>query len=502
MNKNYTSTRNNSVSISAKEAIKKGFADDKGLFVYPNLGEDQLDLQKILTLDYSEIAKTVLAKLLPDFSTGEIAESVDQAYQSSFDSDKITPVVNVDDFHVLELFHGPTSAFKDVGLQLLPQLMKHVLVNDQKVMILTATSGDTGKAALEGFKDLDNMGIIVFYPDGGVSKIQKLQMVTTGGHNTRVAAIKGNFDDAQTNVKLIFNDNTLRAQLGSAVSLSSANSINIGRLIPQVVYYFDAYKQLVNNGDIKVGDQVNFTVPTGNFGDVLAGYYAKLLGLPVKKFVIACNENNVLANFFEHGVYDRNRPFFQTVAPSMDIQISSNFERLLYYKSGQDSTYVKQLMDDLEQTGKYQVSPAVLKAIQADFYCGYSTDAEIEASINQVYDSNGYLMDPHTAAGYKVMRDYQKSDQTPMVLLSTASPYKFVNAVAKAVLPEEADSQDVLQTMKDLAAKTHAPIPENLQKVWQLPVRHESVIQKSDMKKYVKEQTEAVFYDKDQSSSN
>lgn len=502
MNKNYTSTRNNSVSISAKEAIKKGFADDKGLFVYPNLGQDQLDLQKIPTLNYSEIAKTVLAKLLPDFSADEIAESVDQAYQSSFDSDKITPVVNVDDFHVLELFHGPTSAFKDVGLQLLPQLMKHVLVDDQKVMILTATSGDTGKAALEGFKDLDNMGIIVFYPDGGVSKIQKLQMVTTGGHNTRVAAIKGNFDDAQTNVKLIFNDNTLRAQLGSAVSLSSANSINIGRLIPQVVYYFDAYKQLVNNGDIKVGDQVNFTVPTGNFGDVLAGYYAKLLGLPVKKFVIACNENNVLANFFEHGVYDRNRPFFQTVAPSMDIQISSNFERLLYYKSGQDSAYVKQLMDDLEQTGKYQVSSAVLKAIQADFYCGYSTDTEIEASINQVYDSNGYLMDPHTAAGYKVMRDYQKSDQTPMVLLSTASPYKFVNAVAKAVLPEEDDSQDVLQTMKDLAAKTHAPIPENLQKVWQLPVRHESVIQKSDMKKYVKEQVEAVFYDKDQSSSN
>ena len=502
MNKNYTSTRNNSVSISAKEAIKKGFADDKGLFVYPNLGNDQLDLKTILTLDYQSIAKTVLAKLLPDFSQSEINESVDHAYSSTFDSTKITPVVDVDNFHVLELFHGPTSAFKDVGLQLLPQLMKHVLTDNSKVMILTATSGDTGKAALEGFKDLDNMGIIVFYPDGGVSKIQKLQMVTTGGHNTRVAAIKGNFDDAQTNVKLIFNDNTLKEQLGNKISLSSANSINIGRLIPQVVYYFDSYKQLVQNGTVKAGDPVNFTVPTGNFGDVLAGSYAKLLGLPVKKFVVACNENNVLANFFENGVYDRNRPFFQTVAPSMDIQISSNFERLLYYKSGEDSAYVKQLMDDLETTGKYQVSKEVLDAIQTDFYCGYSTDQEIEAAIKSVYEKTGYLMDPHTAAGYKVMRDYQKLDDTPMILLSTASPYKFVKAVAAAVLPEEADSDDVLQTMKDLTTKTKAPIPENLQKVWELPVKHESIIQKSEMENYVKEQVEAVFYDKDQSSSN
>ncbi|EEI20899.1 Threonine synthase [Lentilactobacillus hilgardii] len=502
MNKNYTSTRNDSVSISAKEAIKKGFADDKGLFVYPDLGNDQLDLEKILTLDYKNIAKTVLAKLLPDFSKGEINDSVDNAYSSSFDSDKITPVAAVDNFHILELFHGPTSAFKDVGLQLLPQLMKHVLTDDNKVMILTATSGDTGKAALEGFKDLKNMGIIVFYPDGGVSKIQKLQMITTGGNNTKVAAIKGNFDDAQTNVKLIFNDNTLKEQLGSTVSLSSANSINIGRLIPQVVYYFDSYKQLVEDGTIKTGNKVNFTVPTGNFGDVLAGYYAKLLGLPVNKFVVACNENNVLATFFEHGIYDRNRPFFQTIAPSMDIQISSNFERLLYYKSGENSQYVKQLMDDLENNGKYEVSKDVLKAIQEDFYCGYSTDKEIEESIKEVYEKDGYLMDPHTAAGYKVMRDYQKLDDTPMILLSTASPYKFVNAVATAVLPEEANSDNVLQTMKDLAAKTNAPIPENLQKVWDLPVRHESVIQKSDMEKYVKEQVEAVFYDKDQSSSN
>ena len=501
MNKYYTSTRNSSVQISAKQAIKKGFADDKGLFVYPDLEKLQVNFEKLIKLNYQDIARAVLTVLLPDFSADEIDESINTAYKSSFDTSKITPVVNVDNFHVLELFHGPTSAFKDVGLQLLPQLMKHVLTDNNKVMILTATSGDTGKAALEGFKDLANMGIIVFYPDGGVSKVQKLQMITTGGNNTKVAAIEGNFDDAQTNVKRIFNNEALKESLGDEVSLSSANSITIGRLIPQVVYYFDSYKQLVNDGSIKVGDKVNFTVPTGNFGDVLAGYYAKMLGLPVNKFVVACNENNVLANFFNHGVYDRNRPFFQTVAPSMDIQISSNFERLLYYKSGENTEYVKQLMDDLEDSGKYEVSKEVLANIQEDFYCGYSTDEDIESSIAEVYEKNGYLMDPHTAAGYKVMRDYQKIDpDTPMILLSTASPYKFVNAVANAVLPETSD--DVQKVMKDLHEATHAPIPDNLQKVWDLPVRHESVIQKDQMTDYVKQKVEEVFYDKDQSSSN
>ncbi len=503
MTKFYTSTRNQSVKISAKDAIRKGFSSDKGLFVYPDLGNDSLDLTQLFSLDYQGIAKIVLAKLLPDFTTDEIKESVENAYRSSFDSDKITPVVDVDQFHVLELFHGPTSAFKDVGLQLLPQLMKHVLTDNQKVMILTATSGDTGKAALEGFKDLANMGITVFYPDGGVSQIQKRQMVTTGGQNTRVAAIKGNFDDAQTNVKLIFNDNALKAALGDDISLSSANSINIGRLIPQVVYYFDAYRQLVNSQLIQIGDKVNFTVPTGNFGDVLAGYYAKLLGLPVNKLIVASNENNVLANFFENGIYDRNRPFFQTVAPSMDIQISSNFERLLYYKSGENADYVKQLMDDLETTGRYQVSPAVLAAIRDDFYFGYSTDEEIEAGIKALYDKSGYLMDPHTAAGYKVMRDYQKIDpQTPMILLSTASPYKFVSAVAKAILPDEATSTDAKQLTADLHAKTSVKVPENLQKVWSLPIRHERVIEKSEMQQYVKEQVEEVFYDKDKSAGH
>src|SRR5699024_8534079 len=263
--------------------------------------------------------------------------------------------------------HGPTSAFKDIGIQMLPQLMKQVLTPEQRVMILTATSGDTGKAALEGFKNLEKMGITVFYPYDGVSKIQQLQMQTTNGNNTEITAIKGNFDDAQSNVKKIFNDQSFKQKLGENISLSSANSINIGRLIPQVVYYFASYIQLVTKEQIKLGDQVNFTVPTGNFGDVLAGYYAKQMGLPVKKFIVASNENNVLTKFFQTGVYDRNRPFLKTFAPSMDIQISSNFERLLYYKSGEDTQYVKQLMDQLENVGKYQVKPEVLAEIQKDF---------------------------------------------------------------------------------------------------------------------------------------
>lgn len=495
MNKNYTSTRNSQLQISAKDAIKKGFADDGGLFVYPELNQLKLDLNELSNANYQQIAAKVFKLLLPDFSAEEIKDSIDQAYSSSFDTTDITPVVNVDDFHVLELFHGPTSAFKDVGLQMLPQLMKHVLDEDSKVMILTATSGDTGKAALEGFKDLDKMGITVFYPYQGVSKIQELQMKTTNGHNTEITAIKGNFDDAQSNVKKIFNDQSLQKSLGPKVSLSSANSINIGRLIPQVVYYFVSYMKLVKNSEIKLGDAVNFTVPTGNFGDVLAGYYAKQLGLPVNKFIVASNENNVLTRFFESGVYDRNLPFFQTVAPSMDIQISSNFERLLYYKSNENTDYVKQLMDELESTGRYQVSQAVMDSIKQDFYCGFSTDDEIKQSIKQVYEKDNYLMDPHTAVGYKVMRDYQKTgDNTPNVLLSTASPYKFVRVVAQSIFSSVPN--DDFDAMQKLAAETKIPIPKNLKNVWDLPVLHNDVIDKDQMENYVKAKVEEKFYDK------
>jgi len=495
MNEYYTSTRDKNIQISAKEAIKKGFADDGGLFVYPNLDQLKVDLNDLRNLSYQQMAQIILAKLLPDFSAKEIKESVNNAYNDSFDTNKITPIVKVDDFHLLELFHGPTSAFKDIGLQMLPQLMKHVLSKNNRVMILTATSGDTGKAALEGFKNLDQMGITVFYPHNGVSKIQQLQMETTDGDNTEITAIKGNFDDAQSNVKQIFNDKNLLKTLGPDISLSSANSINIGRLIPQVVYYFNSYIQLVNNGDIKLGDKVNFTVPTGNFGDVLAGFYAKKMGLPVNKFIVASNENNVLTKFFKSGIYDRNIPFLQTAAPSMDIQISSNFERLLYYKSNEDTDYVKTLMKQLEENGRYQVSPEILSAIHEDFYCGFCTDKEIKESIAHVYQENQYLMDPHTAVGYKVMRDYQKSDDnTPMVLLSTASPYKFVRIVAESIL--KSVPSDDHEVMNKIEQTTQIPIPKNLAQVWQLPVLHQDVIEKNQMKDYVKEKVEEKFYDK------
>lgn len=495
MNNNYTSTRNKQIQISARDAIKKGFADDGGLFVYPELSQLKVDLPSLQNSTYQQIAKTVMEKLLPDFSSDEISHCVDAAYNNSFDNTQITPLVNVDNFHILELFHGPTSAFKDIGLQMLPQLMKQVLSANNRVMILTATSGDTGKAALEGFKNLEKMGITVFYPHNGVSKVQQLQMQTTDGNNTEITAIKGNFDDAQSNVKRILNDKKLQQELGPNVSLSSANSINIGRLIPQVVYYFDSYLQLVKNNSIKLGAKINFTVPTGNFGDVLAGFYAKQLGLPVKKFIVASNENNVLTKFFNTGIYDRNIPFLQTVAPSMDIQISSNFERLLYYKSGEDTDYVKSLMTDLEQNGQYQVSGEILNRIHEDFYCGFSTDKEIEASIKNVYRADNYLMDPHTAVGYKVMRDYQKIDpDTPMILLSTASPYKFVRVVADSILDSVPD--DDLQAMQKLAETTQIPIPNNLAKVWDLPVLHQDVIAKDDMENYVKAKVEDEFYDR------
>lgn len=501
MNKNYTSTRNKQVQLSAKQAIEKGFADDGGLFVYPELAQLKVDLKQMTNLNYQQIAEIIMSKLLPDYTADEIETSIHNAYDHSFDTTKITPLIKVNNFHVLELFHGPTSAFKDVGLQMLPQLMKHALHKDQQVMILTATSGDTGKAALEGFKNLNNMGITVFYPHNGVSPVQQLQMETTDGNNTEIAAIIGNFDDAQTNVKKILNDHKLRQELGSKISLSSANSINIGRLIPQVVYYFSSYLQLVNNQQIELGQPVNFTVPTGNFGDVLAGFYAKQMGLPVKKFVVASNENNVLTKFFNSGTYDRNIPFLKTYAPSMDIQISSNFERLLYYKSNEDTDYIKQLMNELEQKGQYQVTNKILDRIKADFYCGFSTNEEIKQSIASVYQQDNYLMDPHTAVGYKVMRDYQKKDPTtPMILLSTASPYKFARVVADAILDSVPDNDQAV--LNKISAVTKVAIPKNLLNLWDLPVLHQDVIKKEQMSDYVKLKVEDIFYDKNQSSRN
>ncbi|MGX4645643.1 threonine synthase [Holzapfeliella sp. JNUCC 80] len=483
----YTSTRNHEIGVNAKRAIFQGFSKDKGLFVLPDIKNHQLDIYQLGGLSYQDIAKQVLTELLPDFTSDEINDSIESAYHDNFDSSEIAPIKAVDNFYVLELFHGPTSAFKDVGLQLLPKLMQYVLEDQEKVMILTATSGDTGTAALNGFKDNKNTGITVFYPNGGVSFVQETQMLSTYGDNTNLAAIEGNFDDAQTKVKQILNDEQLSQKLGENISLSSANSINIGRLIPQVVYYFNAYKQLLDQNKIKAGDKVNFTVPTGNFGDVLAGYYAKLMGLPVNKLIIACNANNVIADFFEEGVYDRNRPFFKTCAPSMDIQISSNFERLLYYKSGEDTNLVSQLMSDLESTGQFKVDEDLLATIKQDFDCGFCTDEEIKQEIRSLYEETGYLMDPHTACGYKVMRDFEdKASDIPNILLSTASPYKFIDTVYDAVIDEKEEDQEAMQKIMAVERQTGFTAPDAIKELFGIHTKEQDFVSIEEMRDYVK----------------
>ncbi|MEG0527384.1 MAG: threonine synthase [Longicatena sp.] len=489
MKKIYTSTRNKMIALTPKEAVLKGIADDGGLYVFDDLDTLKLPLEDMMHMDYNEMAAVVLKTLLPDFTDEEVAVCVHDAYTGKFRNEDITPLHSTKDTHILELFHGPTCAFKDVGLRMLPQLMSKSLKEkqDAKVMILTATSGDTGKAALEGFCDVDNIGITVFYPNHGVSNIQRLQMATQTGNNTRVCAIEGNFDDAQSNVKKIFNDQALAARLKEEnISLSSANSINIGRLIPQVVYYIFAYKEMVSKGHIQFGDKLNFCVPTGNYGNVLAGYYAKCMGLPVNKFIVASNSNNVLFDFLKDGVYDRNRPFYKTISPSMDILISSNLERLLYYKSGKDANYIAELMKDLETKGRYQVREDIFESVKADFYGGYCDDEDCAKAMKEFYEESGYVMDPHTANAYKVMKDYEQIDnQCKSVLLSTASPYKFAPAVFEAIFGKT--DLDEFTCMEELQKRTGAGIPEPLRSLKEKAILHEDVIDKDEMSAYSEE---------------
>ncbi|MFD1484707.1 threonine synthase [Lacticaseibacillus baoqingensis] len=482
----YTSTRDSKLSLTSQQALKTGFAPDGGLYVLPTF--TKLDLEAILAVPYQEQAVQVLLALLPDFGEATLRQAVTAAYGDNFSDPQITPVHTVGETHYLELFHGPTSAFKDIGLQLLPRLLQAALAANDRVLILAATSGDTGKAALEGFKDVPQTGIATFYPDGGVSPIQERQMTTTGGQNTTVAAISGNFDDAQSAVKAMLNDHALQAQL-SPVQLSVANSINIGRLAPQVVYYFAAYRQLVQAGTIQVGERVNFTVPTGNFGDVLAGYYAKQLGLPVNKFIVATNANSEVSDFLATGVYDRNRQFLKTSSPSMDIQISSNLERLLYYKSNGDSALVAQLMQSLADTGRYQVPADLLAAIQADFVGGKAQDTEVLAAIRAVADAHGYLMDPHTAVGYVVQQRLALAG--PTVLLATASPFKFPQVVAEAALGEH--YADGFEAMQVLASAYHQAIPQPLAQLADLPIRHHQLLQPAQMPEFVAQFAQEVL---------
>ena len=475
---NYISTRNKNIVKNDKVALLQGLSEDGGLFVLENF-KDKIDLEKLLNKSYTEIALEVL-KLFFSFDEKKLKSVIEKAY-SKFSTSKVTPLVELKKSYILELFHGPTSAFKDVALTLLPHLIQLALEGtNQEILVLTATSGDTGKAALEGFKDVAQTEIIVFYPKNGVSKVQELQMRTQEGKNTKVCAIEGNFDDAQTGVKNIFLDENLQKKLGDK-KFSSANSINIGRLTPQIVYYIVSYVELVKNNKIKMGDKINFVVPTGNFGDILAGYYAKKLGLPVNKFICASNNNNVLYDFLTTGTYDRNREFLKTISPSMDILISSNLERLLYDLSGADDKYIKSLMEDLNKNGKYQVNDEILKKIKKQFGAGYATDEETAKTIKKVWEEEKYLLDPHTAVAYKVMLEQNLSE--PTVVLSTASPYKFCASVANALLNIHDEDEFVL--MQKLYEATKVEIPENLKNLKSKEILHSDIIKKEEMPEYV-----------------
>ena len=400
----FHSTRSTTDSLTSKQAIRKGIADDGGLFVTDALGDTQIDVAALAGKSYQQIAQEVLGALLPDFTDEELAQCVRDAYGEQWTDPAITPLKPLGDDYILELFNGPTSAFKDVALQILPRFMAHTAPTgdpNEKIMILTATSGDTGKAALAGFADVPGTGITVFYPEGKVSQVQQLQMTTQSGANVNVCAVRGNFDDAQSAVKRIFGDHELAKRIDDQanVVLSSANSINVGRLVPQVVYYFSAYAQLLERQVINAGDEVEFCVPTGNFGDILAGYYAKMLGLPVKHLVVASDKNNVLFDFLTSGTYNRKRPFFQTISPSMDILISSNLERMLYYMSDKDTRLIQMLMNDLNQWGAYEVPAELLAKIRQLFGCGWADEDQVRAMIADCWQKNHYVIDPHTACG-------------------------------------------------------------------------------------------------------
>ena len=484
---NYQSTRNDALTATATAAVLKGIAPDGGLYILKNLKDLPFDWQNVLACDTQGMASKILGFLLPEYE--DMPQLVQKAYTGKFETEDLTPVVPVGGDYILELFRGPTSAFKDVALSMLPQLItaarRQEGISDE-IVILTATSGDTGKAALEGFHDVDGTRIIVFYPEGGVSKVQRAQMVTQAGKNVCVCAVRGNFDDAQTGVKNAFaacEDPALLA--GKGVRLSSANSINIGRLAPQVVYYFKAYADLVKAGRIQAGDKVDFVVPTGNFGDILAGYFAKYMGLPVGTLVCASNANDVLTDFIHTGCYDRRRPFHKTVSPSMDILVSSNLERLLFLLSGCDASLVASYMKQLKEDGHYQISDAMLRQLQSEFWAGCCDDTGTAQAIRDVWQQHHYLCDTHTAVAWNVAQQYKKAMQpkNPVVILSTASPYKFPVAVLGAI---GGDTQgDEFDIMERLHAMTGVPIPANLASLRDKAALHQDVIDKDAILSYV-----------------
>lgn len=482
MTTTFHSTRSTTDSLTAKQAIRKGIADDGGLFVSDALGKTKVDVASLPGKSYQQIAAEVLGALLPDFTAEELGQCIADAYGEQWSDERITPLKPLGDDYVLELFNGPTSAFKDVALQILPRFMAHTTPADgdadEKIMILTATSGDTGKAALAGYADLDGIEIEVFYPNDGTSEIQHLQMATQKGENVQVYAVQGNFDDAQTGVKKVLADADVAAELEKrGIRLSSANSINWGRLVPQIVYYFYAYFRLAEQGAVEWGKPVDFCVPTGNFGDILAGYYAKQMGLPVGRLVCASNKNNVLTDFLRTGTYDARRTFYKTTSPSMDILISSNLERLLYHVSG-SSEKVAGWMQELSATGKYTVDAETLAKIQQSFAAGYADDADGAAEIKARFDGDHYLCDTHTAVAFRVA-ETRRTD-APMVVLSTASPFKFPRDVLTA-LGVEAPASD-FAAMAALTAETGAEAPASLRELDKLEVRFKTVLQPADIR--------------------
>lgn len=489
----YNSTRNSNVKVSSAEAITQGISVDGGLFVPESIPELSLDeIKAVGEMKYADRAAFVFSKYLTDFTDAEIHYCTDNAYSTkNFETESIAELAHLfDGTYMLELWHGPTCAFKDMALQILPYFLttsaKKINL-DKKIVILVATSGDTGKAALEGFKDVEGTSILVFYPEDGVSPMQKRQMKTQEGENVGVCAIKGNFDDCQNGVKAIFTNEEVKAQLdANGLMFSSANSINWGRLVPQIVYYISSYAELVKDGEIALGEKINIVVPTGNFGNILAAYYAKHMGVPVNKLICASNVNNVLTDFINTGVYDRNRQFYATVSPSMDILISSNLERLLYLMTDKNDAVIREWFGKLSSDGKYEVNDDVKAKLQEEFCAGFCDDAQTKEAIHAVYEKYSYTCDTHTAVALKVYNDYKAAtgDTTKTVIASTASPYKFSAAVLEALEGKTSDI-DEYDKVDRIAELSKIPVPSALADLKNKPERFNDVIDKADQKNYV-----------------
>lgn len=486
----YKSTRGTGECVKASEAILKGLSKDGGLFVPTAIPKLDISMDRLAEMSYQEIAYEVMSRFLTDFTEEELKACIAKAYDSKFDTQEIAPLVKAGGAYYLELFHGATIAFKDMALSILPHLLttsakKNHVKNE--IVILTATSGDTGKAAMAGFADVPGTRIIVFYPKNGVSPIQEKQMVTQKGNNTYVVGITGNFDDAQTAVKKMFNDKAMEEELDKAgFQFSSANSINIGRLVPQIVYYVYAYVNLFKNGEIKDGEKINVTVPTGNFGNILAAYYAKNMGLPIDKLICASNENKVLFDFFSTGSYDRNRDFILTSSPSMDILISSNLERLIYRIVGENADKNREMMEQLSKGGTYQITEEMRSQL-ADFYGNFATEEETADAIKALYQNTGYVIDTHTAVATCVYEKYVKDtkDSTKTVIASTASPFKFTRSVMDAI-DSKYDSMGDFELVDELSKIANVKVPNAIEEIRTAPVLHDTVVDVPDMPAAVK----------------